>query len=646
VTKDEKRPGPSWDFGYEPPSSERDGWIGEPGVGDDDGMTTRTHAIVASRTRVDPAVVADALRGLMIDVEAQAVLDEAPLFWTRLRSDVPASPEVIARALAAAAIDVRYVTDACAPSLELPPPLDFTRAATPRPAGWRTRARRSSTPPSSPPSSPPPPGDWFLGRGGGIHIDREVCGTGAGMRLAVIDDETADLDRVELDRLVPIGLDDAPATSGHAALMVGWAMGALRPGGERFDGVAPDASVRVYCIPKPGGDVVSLPTAIARAVFDGADVIVCATYLGMGATSPLLDDALEVAVRLGRRGRGTVVLLPTGREASSTGNSIHASLSLSLDDPASDPRVHCVAPGGREGGWFLFRGPSGKVRPFANRGPAVRWLAPGDDVAYPLATRDQLFHAESSGASAIAAGVVLLVLGANPTLTLPELHAVLARTVDAPCTDAEGLPLADPHDLLPVGHDRDGHNARTGYGRLNASAACATAADPVALALAAIGEPGIAAAWCSQSDRPYSEKTARWIARALLGRPDLDHALRTVVRHVRLLAAKPSRSRAHAPGGLARQLGTLARELLRMRPPSVVARELSQIATLLADPRRLASTALDERAMALFRRDAPGDTGSPSGDARTFGEGFRDGRIERGIERMTHTPVSGLAVQS
>src|ERR1019366_9023014 len=205
------------------------------------------------------------------------------------------------------------------------------------------------------------------------------------------DERPAHMRRVGVELTVGKGLDDAPATSGHAALMVGWAMGALRPAGPRFVGVAPDASVRVYCIPKPGSDVVSLPTAIARAVFDGADVIVCATYLGAGTTSPLLDDALDVAAHLGRHGRGTVVLLPTGREASSPGNSVPASLSLPLDAPASDPRVHCVAPGGKEGGWFLWRGPSWKVRPFSNRGPAVRWLAPGDDVAYPFASRDQLF---------------------------------------------------------------------------------------------------------------------------------------------------------------------------------------------------------------------------------------------------------------
>ncbi|HEY5147172.1 MAG TPA: hypothetical protein VII82_10410, partial [Polyangiaceae bacterium] len=268
---------PTWDFGYEALSSDH---AVDEGAG--------TNVVVATRCRVDAALLRAALRGLAEHVDADVVLDRAPLFWTRVRSAGTLSVDAITAALAGAAIDVRYVASATASSLVLPPPLPFGKpreARNPRgpreqspgeprgknrESGWRTRAARplaSRSPETS-------RGDWFLGDGGGIRIDRDVCGTGAGMRLAVIDDETADLERVELERIVRIGVDDAPATSGHAALMVGWAMGALRPEGPRFVGVAPDASVRVYCIPKPGSDVVSLPTAIARAVFDGADVIV------------------------------------------------------------------------------------------------------------------------------------------------------------------------------------------------------------------------------------------------------------------------------------------------------------------------------------------------------------------------------------
>ena len=589
-----KKRQPGWDFGYERP-------LAPPALDEESG----TDAIIATSEPVEAGSLGDAVHRLGTDLVVETLLEREPLFWTRIRGPARVSTSDLAAALAEAGIPVRYVASGRAASMHLPPPLDLSKSVAARPEAWPTRDAR---PLSATPSSR---GDWFLGEGGGVHVDRRVCGTGSKTRLAVIDDETADLDHADVESVVPVGLDRAPATSGHAALMVGWAVGALRPTGERFVGVAPDASARVYCIPKPGVDVISLPLAIARAAFDGADVVVCATYLGGESTSPMLDDALDVAVHLGRRGKGTVVVLPTGREASSPGHSVHASLSLGLNEPASDPRVHCVAPGGREGGWFLWRSPGGKLRPFSNRGPAVRWLAPGDDVAYPFAARQQLFHAESSGASAIAAGVMLLVLGCNPGLRLPELHAILARTVDTPEAESQpGGPVADPADLLPAGHDRDGHNARTGYGRLNATASCASAADPVALALLAVGEFEASVGWCTRPDRPYSRLTARWAARKLLGRPDLEHGLRALARHLRLLAAKPSRARSHAPEALGRQLGTLLRELSLLPSRPSVRRELHRLGRACAEASAggEATAALTEGALAVFRDLRPEHT--------------------------------------
>jgi hypothetical protein len=587
----------TWDFGYERP-------VVPPPL--DEG--TGTDIVIATCEGVPAKLLRDAVRKLDADLEVETLLQRAPLFWARLRGSGRVSANEFAAALAGAGIAVRYIASARTGSMRLPPPLALSQASVARPTQWQTRAARSVS------AAPASEGDWFLGEGGGVHVDRRICGTGSRMRLAVIDDETADLDQADVESVVLVGLDRAPATSGHAALMVGWAVGAVRPAGDRFVGVAPDASARVYCIPKPGIDVVSLPLAIARAAFDGADVVVCATFLGGESTSPMLDDALDVAAHLGRQGRGTVVVLPTGREASSPGHSVHASLSLGLSEPASDPRVHCIAPGGREGGWFLWRSPGGTLRPFSNRGPAVRWLAPGDDIAYPFASRQQLFHAESSGASAIAAGVMLLVLGCNPGLRLPDLHAILARTVDAPEPDSPaGSPIADPADMLPTGHDRDGHNARTGYGRLNATAACASVRDPIALALVAIGEIDVAVGWCTRAKRPYSRRAARWGTRALLGRPDLEHALRSLARHLRLIAAKPSRARSHAPEALARQLGTLTRELSLLRCPPSVRQELERLGRALAESSTPSGStaALTQAALAVFEDLRPEHSQNP-----------------------------------
>ncbi len=582
-----------WDFGYEPSS------VGYPSVPRvPEAQAPTLDLVVATRAPLDEAELRRVLADRAPDLEVEILIAHAPLFWARVRGSAPASAEAIAERLSAGGFAFRYVASAHLGSMAVAPPLDLSGTPAVDASGWAVRPVRPVAPASS------YEGQWFLGdEGGGVHVDRRVCGTGSRTRLAVIDDETADLDQVDLDDRVHVGTSRTSSTSGHAALMVGWAVGAVRQTGERFVGVAPDASARVYCIPKAGVDAVSLPLAIAQATFDGADVVVCATYLGGESTSPMLDDALDVAAHLGRAGRGTVVVLPTGREASSPGHSVHASLSLGLNDPASDPRVHCVAPGGREGGWFLWRSPGGKLRPFSNRGPAVRWLAPGDDVSYPFTSRQQLFHAESSGASAIAAGVVLLVLASNPRLRLPDVHALLARTADAPEPDslAEAI-LADPADLLPVGHDRDGHNARTGYGRLNATAACASARDPVALSLIAIGELEVAVGWCTHPRPPYSRRAARWAARTLLSRPDLEHGLRALARHLRLLAAKPSRARSHAPEALARQLGTLTRELSRLRPPPSVRVEIDRLVRAFthASADGAATAALTAAALALF----------------------------------------------
>jgi hypothetical protein len=551
----------SWDFGYEPPGAL---YRGVPNGPDLD-------VVVATDGPADEATLRCAMGGVGAAVEVETLIARAPLFWSRVRAAAPISPEAVADALSGAGIDVRYVAFTQTGSTELGPTLDLAQAPFAEAVGW-------SVHPARPWPAASTEGHWFLGnKGGGLRIDRRVCGTGAGTRLAVVDHDAADLEHVDLDALVLVAIDRASDASGHAALMAAWATGARYPNGTRFVGVAPDASARLYVIPKPGVEIVSLPLAIARAVFDGADVIMCATYIE-GTTSPMLDDALDVASRLGRGGRGSIVVFPTGRETASPGGSLHASLSLDFGDPASDPRVHCVAPGGRLGGWFLWESSRGLVRPFANRGPAVRWLAPGDDLACPFSSSERLSHAESSGASAVAAGVMLLLLGCNPDLSAHEVHSILERSVDEPENPplASGR-LADPADTLPLGSDRDGHNAKYGYGRLNATRACTAAADPVALALVAMGEDELAVAWRLSPERPYSDALSRWAARAVLSRGDMEHGLRALLRHLRLVSVDPLRSRAHAPGALTRQLALVTRELVRMQPPTLLLEELEAL---------------------------------------------------------------------
>jgi hypothetical protein len=532
--------------------------------------------VVATAVDVRAEDIAQALRIAGADVRVETLLARAPLFWSRVRVEPPQSSDAIARALSVAGIQVRYATSSAAASVALAPQPDFSATRRAEPRDWAGRAARSRPEERT-------PGRWFLDRMG-VDVDRSVCGTGAGVRLAVIDDEAREVDALDLDAEVAVGISTPSRGSSHGAAMVAWAVGSRgrsAAGVPQFAGVAPDASPRLYYIPKPGQEVLWLPLAIIRAVDDGADVIVCATYVE-GTTSPLLDDAFEFATRLGRRGLGTAIVLPTGREISSPEGSVHASLTLGLAEPASDPRVLCVAPSGNDGGWFIWTDKFGRKKPFANRGPAVRIAAPGDDMAYPFAKDDRLGHAESSGASAVASGVALLVLATNADLTVDELYGLLTDTARACEAEPEG-PFADSADLLPGGRDADGHNAKCGYGRASASRACLSAADPIASTLVTMGEESAAHCVLALRSSPgtfataYSPPLARWSARVLRADSALSHAAKVLVRHLRLVADRVDRYQAHTPGGFARALALLLTRLATHAAPPLVSAELRSL---------------------------------------------------------------------
>lgn len=566
-----------------------------------------------SAERARAALVADAARAGEPTVEQ--ILARPPLFWLRVTSPEPLDVDGVAAALAGLGGRVRYVAPSQVGSQAWAPALKVPRAAVARPEGWAVRGDTTAPEPRD-------GGHWFLSsEGGGVATERAATGTGAGSRLAVIDDDAAGAGALDLDAEVLLGVPTAPRAQAHGAQMVGWAAGAPRAV-PPFRGVAPDTSPRLYLIPKPGADVVALPCAIVRAVSDGADVVVCATYIE-GSWSPMLDDALAFAERIGRGGLGAVVVLPTGRETSSAHGSVHASLTLSFGDPAADPRVLCVAPAARAGGWFFYRDRKGKARPFANRGPSVRFLAPGDDIAWPLGDGGRLCHAESSGASAIAAGVALLVIAQNPTLRLHEVFALLEATVQAvpPEVDPAQAPFADLHDTRPSVRDRDGHNAKHGYGSLHAERACLAAADPVAWALVRIGEVEAAGIFVGlRRGEPlvrdaYSTALACWLVRALLVDARVSHAARALARHARLLAADPRRLRGFPPGSFAKQIALLLRGLLERtalgRAPRSMAREIHAVLTLLARD----APAVEEAWVALATRlfQEAGGSGLPSG---------------------------------
>lgn len=575
---------PSWDFDYRPINAavpqqdpELEDWI------------------LASEGPIDPAELSQLFGHRSPELRVDPVLDWHPLYWTRIRTGQGLPRAWCERVLRTSRVQVRYLCSTRAGSQRLPPTLELSGCLPMRARHWRVRSR-------TPVDEATTAGRWFVGPHG-VEVDRQACGTAAGTRLAVIDNDAGEVDRLDLDNHFLVGIEQVSYGSSHAASLIAWAVSARDDGGRRFVGIAPDASPRLYSIAKPGEDVLSFPLAIVRAVSDGADVVVCATNVD-GQWSPMLDDALEVACRLGRGGKGTAVVLPCGRETSSPEGSVHSSLSLGAGDPASDPRVFCVAPSGRDGGWFLWRDRRGRLHPFANRGPALRWLAPGDDVALPFGSSGALAHAESSGASAMAAGVLLLVLGRNPALTLPEIEDAVTRTVrevEPQPVDARSE-VADPADILPLGRDRDGHNAKHGYGRLQASRACLAVSDPVGSILVSMGEERAALRWAKVRDghtdsRPSARDLCTWAARVALADAGFRHSVATLLRHLRLLALQPERLRDQSPGALLRCVAMLLRDLPRSRhAPATEEAVRSELETVdgwvrdaMLDPARTAS---------------------------------------------------------
>ena len=543
--------------------------------------------IIATCNAETPNSLAQALARARIRARVDEQPVRPPLFWFRVLLETPLLAHAVEDALRRAAIGVRYVTSSTRGSQALGARADFSHAPNARGQWqWPTRSPQTLREEKS-------SGRWFIDDEGGVAVDRAVCGYGAGTRLAVIDEDAGELDALAIDAVVLVGVITPPRGSSHGASMVAWTVGSRgRPSAdiEPFVGVAPAASPRLYVIPRPGNDALSLPLAIIRAVDDGADVVLCATHVE-GLTSPLLDDALEFALRVGRQGLGTAVVLPTGREVSSPPRSVHASLTLGLGDPASDPRVLCVAPSGRNGGWFLWADRIGKLRPFANRGPGIRVSAPGDDIAYPFSRGHRLGHAESSGASAIAAGVALLVLATNPELRLHELYELLAETAVVHRAATPGS-VADAWDLLPSGNDADGHDSKCGYGRMSALRACLAAADPFAAALVKIGDDATAKRYLAlrrQSDTlagAYSGCLARWVTRVAGADSILSHAILTLVRHLRLVAGHPDRHAAHGLGALMRSLALVLDRIASHEGPSDVTAEVERLRALVLEATR------------------------------------------------------------
>ena len=188
-----------------------------------------------------------------------------------------------------------------------------------------------------------------------------------------------------------------------------------------------------------------------------ADVISCSWG---GAKSPDIEFALQDARRIGRKGRGSVVVCATGNEA-------HAR----VDYPASDPNAIAVG----------ASTDADELADYSNRGPHVCVVAPSNggsrgifttDVSTPgrgfntgvaaAGGADGLFVNDFGGTSAatpLVAGLCGLMLSLKPDMTAEDVRAAL---------------IASAKKIGPASaYKANGQSNRFGYGRIDAAKAVA-----------------------------------------------------------------------------------------------------------------------------------------------------------------------------
>ncbi len=189
---------------------------------------------------------------------------------------------------------------------------------------------------------------------------------------------------------------------------------------------------------------------------NGAAVINNSWGPAFGATLPASTKAaMDNCNQNGRNGLGSVIFFAAGNGGSNNSNNGYAAYSGVLG-------VTAVNDQGVKSGYSSY-------------GPTVDCCAPSNGGVNGVTTTDRLGNVGydngdytddfggTSSASPTAAGVMALILSANPMLTRAEAIDVLLTTTD----------IVDPAN---GNYDINGHSDWYGYGRVNAAAAVAEAA--------------------------------------------------------------------------------------------------------------------------------------------------------------------------
>ena len=218
-------------------------------------------------------------------------------------------------------------------------------------------------------------------------------------------------------------------------------------------GIAPKA--KLYAI-KYGTDTASDIESFMWLDKQGVSII--SNSWGTGHIDDALQDAFETLTVLGRDGKGTIILFASGNDSLD----YDAENNADIDDESESPFVFSIgATSGRD-----------TIESYSNYGSSLDFVAPGGsgsivttDVSGSRGYNSGNYNNNFSGTSAatpIVAGVIALMLSANPNLTRDDVYEILKGSSDKVGND---------------NYDNQGHNNKYGYGRVNARKAVSEASN-------------------------------------------------------------------------------------------------------------------------------------------------------------------------
>ncbi len=305
---------------------------------------------------------------------------------------------------------------------------------------------------------------------------------GQGITIAVIDDGV-DIDhpefagRIVAPRDVTLNSDDPrpkEKDDNHGTACAGVAVAA----GIKASGTAPEAKLMPIRLRNGLGSMAEAQ-AFAWAADHGADVISCSWGPADGrwwdpedplhTRKTLLPDstrlAIDYAMTKGRGGKGCVVLFAAGNGNEETDNDGYVSYPPVIAVGAcNDTGKRSIYSDSGKAVWVCFPSRDFGWKPFRHPQPLTPGIFTTDrlrEAGYQSTEYHEAFSGTSSACPG-AAGVVGLMLAANPALTPAQVKNILKDT-------------SEKIDLANGEYDQSGHSKQYGYGRVHAGRAVAAA---------------------------------------------------------------------------------------------------------------------------------------------------------------------------